>query len=63
MYNDFNFQSLSDLNAPTQATPVYNAQTGKLDGTCGIVCTEAGMPNPATAMNQTRHAKNSLLWL
>ena len=63
MYNDFNFQPLSDLNAPTQATPVYNAQTGKLDGTCGIVCAEAGMPNPATAMNQTRHAKNSLLWL
>jgi len=63
MYNDFNFKSLSDPNAPNTATPVYNAATGSLEGSCGIDCAMTGMPNPATAMNQTRHAKNSLLWL
>jgi len=63
MYNDFKFKSLSDPNAPGMDTPVYDAATGKLEGTCGIACAMTGMPDPAAAMNQTRHAKNALLWL
>ena len=61
--SDFNFKPLSDPNAPGTQTPVYDATTGKLAGVCGSMCAESGMPDPAKAMNQTRHAKNSLLWL
>ena len=63
MYNEFSFKPLSDNNAPQPSTPVYNAHTGRLDGVCGSTCAMADVPNPFTAVNQTRHAKNSLLWL
>ena len=61
MYTDFNFTT--DPNAPNASTPVYDATTGRLSGTCGLKCSEAGQPDPASAYKQTRHAKNSLLWL
>jgi len=63
MFNDFRFGH--DPNAPDPATPVYNAQTGKLDGTCGIECAYNGIPsaNATTAYGQTRHAKGALLFL
>jgi len=63
MYNDFNFGE--DPNAPTPTTPVYNAQTGKYDGVCGIECAYNGIPsaNATIAYAQTRHAKGALLWL
>jgi len=52
-----------DPNAPTAASPIYNAYSGKLDG----VCTECDAPNvkpgAANAQKQTRHIKNSILLL
>jgi len=61
MYNDFNFGT--DPNAPGPKTPVYQAKTGKVEGVCGVECLENGIPDPVTAINQTRHAKGALLWL
>ena len=61
MFNDFNFSS--DPNAPDAATPVYDFASGKVVGTCGARCSEAGVPDPSSAYRQTRHAKNSLLWM
>jgi len=68
-WNDFQWGTpFADPNAPDQQTPVYNAQSGAIDGLCGDACVYgngnlAQSPDPKRALNQTRHAKNSALWL
>jgi len=61
LYADF--QAGDDPNAPGPDSPVYDIHTGKVSGTCGVGCSLAAKPAPATAKGQTRHAKNSALWL
>jgi beta-glucosidase/6-phospho-beta-glucosidase/beta-galactosidase len=61
LYADLQFGD--DPNSPTPESPMYDASTGQLSGTCGIKCTLSSKPAPSLGMNQTRHAKNSALWL
>jgi len=68
-WNDFAFgEPFADENAPNQETPVYDANSGKISGPCGNACVYgngnmAQMPDPKRAYNQTRHPKNSALYL
>ena len=63
-FADYRFGSGSDPNAPNASTPVYDADTGQLrEWPCGRRCSEAEQPNPQWAYEQTRHAKNSMLWM
>mmetsp|Transcript_2164 Transcript_2164/g.5334 ORF Transcript_2164/g.5334 Transcript_2164/m.5334 type:complete len:700 (+) Transcript_2164:88-2187(+) len=63
LYNEFQFGA--DPNSPSPESPVYVADQGVIDGVCGSSCEDAnvGKPAPVGAYNQTRHAKNSILWL
>lgn len=65
-WTDFMFGT--DPNAPNVDTPVYDANAGKISGKCGDACifgngNQARQPDPAKAMNQTRHSKNALMYL
>jgi hypothetical protein len=68
-WNDFQFgEGFADPNSPNTETPVYDAGTGKISGPCGDKCifgngNLARTPSPDLAANQTRHAKNSALYL
>lgn len=42
---------------------MYDPATGAIKGTCGLPCSMTHVPDPSKGMGQTRHAKNSLLWL
>jgi len=61
MYNTFNFAV--DPNSPQADTPVYNAADGTMAKKCGVACLINAQPDPVSASNQTRHVKNSLLWM
>merc|ERR1712113_199396 len=61
MYNDFNYTR--DCNSPSEESPVYEASDGSITKTCGLPCRLHAQPDPAYAMGQTRHVKNSLLWM
>ncbi|KNC76787.1 hypothetical protein SARC_10731 [Sphaeroforma arctica JP610] len=70
MYDEFNFCHVKDINnpncdpnSPTPDTPVYDAATGDSSALCGNTCLFSEQPDPSTSINQTRHPKNSLLWL
>jgi hypothetical protein len=58
----------ADPNSPDTETPVYDANTGTISGLCGDKCiygngNMAQNPDPKMAYNQTRHPKNSALYL
>jgi len=61
MYNDFNYTT--DTNSPGADSPVYDATAGTISKTCGLPCRLNGQPDPIYASGQTRHVKNSLLWM
>lgn len=58
VYNDFKFGV--DPNGPGADTPVYNAKDGTMSENCGLPCVINAGP---TAAGQTRHAKNTILWM
>jgi hypothetical protein len=68
-WNDFQFgEGFADPNSPNTETPVYDANAGLISGPCGDKCifgngNLARTPSPDLAINQTRHAKNSALYL
>jgi len=68
-WNDFGFGApFADVNAPNTETPVYNADAGEIQGVCGDACiygngNMAQNPDPERAYNQSRHPKNSALYL
>jgi len=53
----------ADPNSPGADARIYDAPTGKLGDKCGVRCLLTATPSAAGAPAQTRHAKNSLLWL
>merc|ERR1711971_363192 len=57
MYDDFT--AGVDENSPNADTPVYNPHDGTMTRKCGQACVR---PQPLSN-GQTRHAKNSLLWM
>ncbi|KNC75459.1 hypothetical protein SARC_12014 [Sphaeroforma arctica JP610] len=70
LYDEFNFCHVEDIenpncdpNSPTTETPVYDSSTGDYSERCGNTCLFSEQPDPTTAIDQTRHPKNSLLWL
>merc|ERR1712048_451942 len=71
-WNDFGFplvgEGFADPNSPNAETTVYNADAGEIQGKCGDACifgngNMAQTPDPKKAYNQTRHPKNSALYL
>lgn len=52
-----------DPDSPGPDAPMYNPHTGALEGKCGARCLVTSTPAKGAASSQTRHAKNSLLWL
>jgi len=68
-WNNFEFnEPFADPNSPNTETPVYDANTGAISGPCGDKCiygngNMAQNPDPNMAYNQTRHPKNSALYL
>jgi len=63
LYNEFNYGA--DPNSPGPNTPIYQPETGEVSGVCGAECSDDNVGKPAAvgAYGQTRHAKNSILWL
>merc|ERR1712130_748036 len=61
VYNDYNYTT--DTNSPGEDSPVYDANSGKITGKCGLPCRLNAQPDPTYASRQTRHVKNSLLWM
>jgi len=66
IWNDFLFDV--DPDAPNETTPVFDPHQGRVTGPCGMACVLgngnlASQPGPRNAYQQTRHPKNTALWL
>ena len=66
IWNDFLVDV--DPDAPDETRPVFDAHQGKVIGPCGMACVLgngnlASQLGPRNACQQTRHPKNTALWL